>query len=144
MPPASEAGVLTTGAPGKSLQLSLLVALLLSSLSPALARSHCPPGTDRARVSSCDPRGHTPGRSPESQALGSQRHAGRSRGLPSLSLHSGWGTKHQARIFTKIIISFEAIWEADKQDDVKERTWQQEVMSLQWRVRGGPVCEVGI
>lgn len=61
-----------------------------------------------------------------------------------MSLHSGWGTKHQARIFTKIIISFEAIWEADKQDDVKERTWQQEVMSLQWRVRGGPVCEVGI
>ena len=77
------------------------------------------------------------GRSPESQALGSQGHAGRSRGLPSLSLHSGWGTKHQARVFTKI--SFEAIWEADKQDDVKERTWQQEVMSLQGRacVRSG-------
>ena len=48
------------------------------------------------------------GRSPESQALGSQRHAGWSRGLPTLSLHSGWGTKHQACVFTKIIISFEA------------------------------------
>ena len=41
MLPALEAGVSPTGAPGKPLQLSLLIALLLSSLSPALARSHC-------------------------------------------------------------------------------------------------------